>query len=75
MKAIEYIRLIGKEFKDTSDDELMLWIEMVRPMVISEIPEKATISPAAADSMALRPRPVNSYRATTLAFCWRLGSW
>ena len=33
MKAIEYIRLIGKEFKDTSDDELMLWIEMVRPMV------------------------------------------
>ena len=33
MKAIEHIRLIGKEFKDTSDDELMLWIEMVRPMV------------------------------------------
>ena len=33
MKVIEYIRLIGKEFADVGNDELCLWIEMVRPMV------------------------------------------
>ena len=33
MKAIEYIRLIGKEFAAVKDGELELWIEMVRPMV------------------------------------------
>ena len=33
MKAIEYIRLIGKEFAAVEDSELELWIEMVRPMV------------------------------------------
>lgn len=33
MKAIEYIRLIGKEFASVKDEELGLWIEMVRPMV------------------------------------------
>lgn len=33
MKAIEYIRLVGKEFAAVKDSELELWIEMVRPMV------------------------------------------
>ena len=33
MKAIEYIRLIGKEFASVNDGELELWVEMVRPMV------------------------------------------
>ena len=33
MKAIQYIRLIGKEFISLTDAELHLWVEMVRPMV------------------------------------------
>lgn len=33
MKAIQYIRLIGKEFISMTDAELHLWVEMVRPMV------------------------------------------
>lgn len=33
MKAIEYIRLIGKEFASVNDSELELWVEMIRPMV------------------------------------------
>ncbi len=33
MKAIQYIRLIGKEFAAVKEEELDLWIEMVRPMV------------------------------------------
>lgn len=31
MKAIQYIRLIGKEFISLTDAELHLWVEMVRP--------------------------------------------
>ena len=33
MQAIQYIRLIGKEFVSLTDAELHLWVEMVRPMV------------------------------------------
>lgn len=33
MQAIQYIRLIGKEFISLTDAELHLWVEMVRPMV------------------------------------------
>lgn len=33
MQAIQYIRLIGKEYISLTDAELHLWIEMVRPMV------------------------------------------
>ena len=32
-KVIAYIRLIGKEFAAVPNDGLMLWIDMVRPMV------------------------------------------
>lgn len=32
MKAIQYIRLIGKEFISLTDAELHLWVEMVRPI-------------------------------------------
>lgn len=32
-KVIAYIRLIGEEFKSIADDQLNLWIEMLRPMV------------------------------------------
>lgn len=31
MQAIQYIRLIGKEFVSLTDAELHLWVEMVRP--------------------------------------------
>lgn len=33
MTAIEIIRLIGTEFKDTPDETLEQWIEIVKPMV------------------------------------------
>ena len=33
MTAIEIIRLVAEEFKDTPDSELEQWIEIVRPMV------------------------------------------
>lgn len=33
MTAIEIIRLVGSEFKETADEELGKWIELVRPMV------------------------------------------
>ena len=33
MKAIEFIRLIGSEFNDVSDEALEQWIEFVGPMV------------------------------------------
>lgn len=32
MQAIQYIRLIGKEFISLTDAELHLWVEMVRPI-------------------------------------------
>ena len=36
MKAIQYIRLIGKEFISLTDAELHLWVEMVRPKAGSD---------------------------------------
>ena len=32
-KVIEYIRLIGAEFNSLTDEKLMLWVDMIRPMV------------------------------------------
>ena len=33
MDALQYIRLIGTEFAEMTDEEVGQWIEMVRPMV------------------------------------------
>lgn len=33
MEAIEIIRVVGAEFKDTSNEDLEKWIEIFRPMV------------------------------------------
>lgn len=33
MKAIEIIRIVGKEFDSVQDEDLAKWIEIVKPMV------------------------------------------
>ena len=69
------ISIVGSEIFTNGSGSGLSGAQMVRPMVISEMPENATISPALADWIGLRPRPVNSYSATIFAFCLRDESW
>ena len=54
------ISIVGSEIFTNGSGSTASATQSVRPMVISEMPEKATISPALASWMGLLPRPVNS---------------
>ena len=69
------ISIVGSEILTNGSGSTVSRSQSVRPMVMSEMPEKATISPAEACWMGLRPRPVNSYSATTFSFFLMDGSW
>ena len=51
-------------------------VQMVSPMVISPIPDMATMLPASASVIGTLPRPANSYILTALArLAGASGSW
>ena len=54
------ISMVGSEILTKGRGSTASGAQMVRPMVMSAIPEKATISPAEAAWMGVFPRPSNS---------------
>ncbi len=69
------ISMVGSEIFTKDRGSTASGAHRVRPMVMSAMPLRATISPAEASWMGFLLRPSNSYRATTFPFCRSSGSW
>ena len=70
------ISMVGSEIFTKGRGSTTMGSHNVRPMVISAMPDRATISPALACCTGTLARPSNSYSAVALAFLGALsGSW